>query len=68
MTIEIYGQTRPQEGRQHTQNQDAFAIGRTPVSWAAVCDGAGNAQSAARHALSLLEPWLREAPADTRSC
>ena len=58
MNVESYGQSRPQEGRQHTQNQDAYVIRQGPVPWVAICDGAGNAQSAARRALSLLESWL----------
>ena len=60
MHVECCGQTRAQDGRLQTQNQDAFSIGRTPVPWAAVCDGAGNAQSAAKRALSLLESWFRD--------
>jgi serine/threonine protein phosphatase PrpC len=60
MRVECYGQTRPQEGRQITQNQDVYTIGRTPVPWAAVFDGAGNAQRVARRAASLLETFLAE--------
>ena len=33
MRVECFGQSRPQEGRQQTQNQDAFLIGRQPVPW-----------------------------------
>jgi serine/threonine protein phosphatase PrpC len=58
VNVESHGQSRPQEGRQHTQNQDADVIRQGPVPWVAICDGAGNAQSAARRALSLLESWL----------
>jgi hypothetical protein len=61
MRVECYGQTRPQEGRQITQNQDAFVIGRVPVAWAALFDGAGNAQTVAKRAASLLETSLAEA-------
>lgn len=64
MRVECFGQSRPQEGRQHTQNQDAFLIGRQPVPWIGLCDGAGNAQSVAKRALSLLETWMRETPLD----
>jgi len=67
MRVECYGQTRPQEGRQVTQNQDGHVIGRAPFSWAAVFDGAGNAQTVARRAASLLETWLAEALSG-RSC
>ena len=62
MRVECYGQSRPQEGRQQVQNQDAFVIGRQPLAWMALCDGAGNAQSVAKRALSLLETRLGEAP------
>lgn len=62
MRVECFGQSRPQDGRQHSQNQDAFVIARQPVPWLALCDGAGNAQSVAKRALSLLEMRLREAP------
>ena len=58
---ECLGQSRPQDGRQQTQNQDAFVIGRQPVPWMALCDGAGNAQSVGSRALGLLETWTREA-------
>lgn len=61
MRAECFGQSRPQEGRQQTQNQDAFHVGRQPVPWMALCDGAGNAQSVGRRALGLLETWAREA-------
>jgi serine/threonine protein phosphatase PrpC len=59
--VECFGQSRPQEGRQHTQNQDAYVIGRSPVPWAALLDGAGNAQTVARRAAALLERWFQEA-------
>ena len=62
MRAECFGQSRPQEGRQQTLNQDAFVVGRQPVPWMALCDGAGNAQSVARRALGLLELRLQEAP------
>ncbi len=60
MRAECFGQSRPQDGRQHTQNQDAFVIGRQPVPWMALCDGAGNAQSVAKRALALLETRMKE--------
>jgi serine/threonine protein phosphatase PrpC len=62
--VECFGQSRPQEGRQQTQNQDAFVIGRQPVPWMGLCDGAGNAQSVAKRALGLFDTWVREAPLD----
>jgi serine/threonine protein phosphatase PrpC len=61
MRPEIYGQSRPQEGRQHTQNQDAYLVLQAPVPFAAVCDGAGNAQAAAKRALGLLQGCVKEA-------
>ena len=61
MRVEAFAQTRPQEGRRHTENQDAHVIGRAPVPWVALLDGAGNAQTVARRAASLLESWFREA-------
>ena len=61
MPVETYGETRPQEGRQQTQNQDAFAIGHEPVPYVALCDGAGNAQAVASRALALLVALLKEA-------
>ena len=62
MRAECFGQSRPQEGRQHTQNQDAFVIGRQPIPWMGLCDGAGNAQSVAKRALALLETRMKEVP------
>jgi hypothetical protein len=42
MRVESYAQSRPQEGRVQTQNQDAHVIGRVPLPYVALCDGAGN--------------------------
>ena len=44
--VECYGATRPQNGAK--VNEDTFAIVRGAVTWAAVCDGAGNAGQVAR--------------------
>jgi len=60
MPVECYGATRPRDGRQPAQNQDAFLIVREPMVSAAVCDGDGNAQQAARRVTSLVETQLRE--------
>ena len=60
MRAECFGQSRPQDGRQQTLNQDAFVIGRQPVPWMALCDGAGSALSVARRALGLFETRLQE--------
>ena len=61
MRAECLGQSRPQDGRQQTLNQDAFVVGRGPVAWMALCDGAGNAQSVGKRALGLLEIRMSEA-------
>jgi serine/threonine protein phosphatase PrpC len=61
MKVECYGATAPEEGRQHTENQDAFLIVRAPVLTAALADGAGNARQSAKHALRLLERFIGEA-------
>jgi len=45
-SIECYGATRTQAG--HKANEDAFVIEREPVPYAAVFDGAGNAEQAAQ--------------------
>lgn len=55
MHVECFGESRPQEGRLQTLNQDAFLIGRSPVAWMALCDGAESARSIAKRALGLLE-------------
>jgi len=60
MHVECYGSTLPDDTRQHTENQDAFVIVRAPVVTAVVCDGAGNAQMAARRVADLFELWLGE--------
>jgi serine/threonine protein phosphatase PrpC len=60
MRVECYGATLAQDGRQRTANQDAFTIVRVPVVTAVVCDGAGNAQLAARRVTGLFDLWLAE--------
>lgn len=62
MRVECFGQSRPQNGRAQPLNQDAFVIGRGAVQWVGLGDGAGNAQSVAKHALALLGTRLKEAP------
>lgn len=56
---ECYGKSLIQQGR--TANEDAFVIIREPVLVAAVADGAGNAEQAARKALRIFELWVRRA-------
>lgn len=60
--MEIYAATRAQDGR--PGNEDAFLLGRGEVPYAALCDGSGNAQQAARRVLGLLEAWLKDATTD----
>jgi len=43
---EIYGISKPQDGRK--SNEDAFAIIRVEIPVIAVCDGAGNAEQSAK--------------------
>ena len=47
--IECYGASLPQEG--HKWNEDAFVIGRDPLPYAAVFDGAGMAEKSAQVAI-----------------
>ena len=59
MRVETFAASLPQQGR--TQNEDAFLIGRGERSFAALCDGAGNAERAAKRVLGLFEKLLSEA-------
>lgn len=63
MRIECYGATRTQEGK--STNEDAFLIGRGERPFAALCDGAGNAQQAAKKVLGLFEKLFKEASSAT---
>ncbi len=63
MRIECYGASRPQQGR--TTNEDAFLITRDGIPVAAVSDGAGNAEQAARRVLKLFQLSIREATLGT---
>ena len=64
--VDCYAATRPQEG--HAANEDAFLIGRGPIPCAALCDGAGNAQLAAKRVLALFEKLVGEAtPTEVRN-
>jgi serine/threonine protein phosphatase PrpC len=62
MRVECYGQSAPQDGR--TRNEDAFVILRGPVLVAAICDGAGNAEQAAKRSLRLFSQFARAAAPD----
>jgi len=57
--VECCAATRPQQG--HSQNEDAFLIGRGDHPFAALCDGAGNAERTAKRVLALFEKLLNEA-------
>ena len=50
MRFECYGASRPQAGRGF--NEDAFIIEREPIPCAALCDGTGNAEQAAKRVLT----------------
>ena len=53
MKVECYGSTRVQEGRK--LNEDAFLIGHGAIPFAALCDGAGNAEQSAKKVLRLFQ-------------
>jgi serine/threonine protein phosphatase PrpC len=61
LRIECYGATRKQDG--HSTNEDAFLIGRGSLPFAALCDGAGNAEKVAKKVLTLFQRMFN----DTRS-
>jgi serine/threonine protein phosphatase PrpC len=58
--VECFGATRNQAGR--LRNEDAFVIDRNPVPHAAVFDGAGNAEQAARRVVSFFQNLIRDQP------
>jgi serine/threonine protein phosphatase PrpC len=59
---ECYAATRSQQGR--TQNEDAFLIETADRPFAALADGAGNAERAAKRVLAMFEKLLNETPPD----
>lgn len=59
MGVECCAKSRPQQGR--ATKEDAFIIIREPIPVAAFCDGAGNAEQAARRVLRLFQLFVREA-------
>lgn len=65
MQIECCAASRPQQGR--TQNEDAFLIHRGERTFVALCDGAGNAQLAAKKVLTLFEKLVGEAAVEQLS-
>jgi serine/threonine protein phosphatase PrpC len=59
MRLECYAASRPQQGR--AQNEDAFLIHRGERPVVALCDGAGNAELAAKRVLALFEKLVAAA-------
>lgn len=57
-SVEIFAATRRQDGK--ASNEDAFALGRGGVPYAALCDGSGNAQGVAKKALGIFERLVGE--------
>lgn len=58
MCVESYAASRTQQGR--SQNEDAFAIGRDTAPYIVLCDGAGNAERAAKRAIKQFEALLKD--------
>ncbi len=65
MRIECHAATMQQQGK--SSNEDAFLIGHGPIPCAVLCDGAGNAEFAAKRVLMLFEKLLGEATAEQAS-
>jgi len=65
MNIECYGATRPQEGR--SSNEDAFLVASNTTPLAALCDGAGNAEQAAKKVIRLLQKLFEESETEDLS-
>lgn len=59
MKIQCYGSTRIQDGRK--LNEDAFLIGHGSIPFAALCDGAGNAEQSAKKVLRLFQQLFNNA-------
>ena len=59
MQFECYGTTKAQDGRK--TNEDAFLIGRGSIPFAALCDGAGDAEQSAKKVLRFFERLFNEA-------
>ena len=60
--MEIYANSRPQDGR--NSNEDAFLIGRGAIPYAALCDGSGAAGQVAKTALKMFESQIGHASVD----
>ena len=59
LRVECYGATRTQDGC--SVSADAFLIQRGVVTWAAVCDGAGNAGQIAKRAMRVFQTVTKQA-------
>lgn len=57
--LECYGATRTQEGK--SANEDAFLIERHNIPFAALSDGAGNAEQVAKRVLRFFQRLFNEA-------
>lgn len=55
---ECYAATRTQLGK--ASNEDAFLIGRGPIPYAVLCDGAGSAQQSAKKVCLLFQKLIGE--------
>lgn len=62
--VECYGATRIQAGRK--ANEDAFVIEREPFPYAALFDGAGNAEQAAHRVARFFKVLIRDQAAKAR--
>lgn len=58
MRFECYGASRPKAGRAF--NEDAFLIDHGHIPFAALCDGAGNAEQAAKRVLTQFQKLFKE--------
>ena len=58
MMVECYGASRPQAGR--SANGDAIVIEHNPLPYAAVFDGAGDAEQAARRVLRSFKSLIKD--------
>jgi serine/threonine protein phosphatase PrpC len=56
---EIYGISKPQDGRK--SNEDAFAIIRIEIPVIVVCDGAGNAEQSAKKVIRTFQGLIQKA-------
>jgi serine/threonine protein phosphatase PrpC len=66
MNWDAYAATHPQAGR--SQNEDAYLVRRESPAVTAICDGAGNAERAAKRVLMLFEKLFKEGkPGEVRT-